>query len=92
MHQSQILFTTNLTFKIDHLELTEDIMVFEKLSGILLGFPFFDKNEITIDAHNHYLHFPEFTFHLNLMRRQAQKHRNDSIISVKFILKQPLEL
>ena len=36
MHQSQILFMTNLTFKIGHMELTEDFMVFEKLSGILL--------------------------------------------------------
>ena len=72
MHQSQILFTTNLTFKIGHLELTEDFMVFEKLSGILLGFPFFD-NEITIDAHNRYLHFPEFTFQLNLMQTAGSK-------------------
>ena len=37
MHQSQILFTTNLTFKIGHLEPTEDFMVFEKLSGILFS-------------------------------------------------------
>ena len=73
MHQSQILFTTNLTFKVGHLELTEDFMVFEKLSGILLGFPFFDKNEITIDAHNRYLHFPEFTFQLNLMQMAGSK-------------------
>ena len=73
MHQSQILFTTNLTFKIGHLEITEDFMVFEKLSGILLGFPFFDKNEITIDAHNRYLHFPEFTFQLNLMQTAGSK-------------------
>ena len=34
MHQSQILFATNLTFKIGHLELTEDFMVFEKLRHI----------------------------------------------------------
>ena len=39
MHQSQILFTTNLTFKIGHLELTEDFMVFEKLSAYYLDSP-----------------------------------------------------
>ena len=48
-------------------------MVFEKLSGILLGFPFFDKKEITIYAHKNYLHFPDFTFQLNLMQTGSWK-------------------
>ena len=73
MHQSQILFTKNLFFKIGHLELTEDLRVFEKLSGILLGFPFFDKNEIRMDAHNCYQPFPDFTLQLNLMQTAGSK-------------------
>ena len=73
MHQSQILFTKNLLFKIGHLELTEDLMVFENLSGIILGLPFFDKNEIRVDAHNCYLHFPDFTLQLNLMQTAGSK-------------------
>ena len=42
-------------------------MVFETLSAILLGFPFFDKNEIIIDAHNILLQTPETNFQLNFM-------------------------
>ena len=67
LHQSPILFTVQLTFKIGHLQFEEQFMVFETLSAILLGFPFFDKNEIIIDAHNRLLQTPEFTFQLNLM-------------------------
>ena len=48
-------------------------MVFGKLSGILLEFPFFDKHEIRIDAHNRFLHFPDFTFQLNLMQTAGSK-------------------
>ena len=43
LHQSPILFTVQLTFKIGHLQFEEQFMVFETLSAILLGFPFFDK-------------------------------------------------
>ena len=67
LHQSPILFTVQLTFKIGHLQFDEQFMVFETLSAILLGFPFFDKNEIIIDAHNRLLQTPESTFQLNLM-------------------------
>ena len=56
-----------MTFKIGHLQFEEQFMVFETLSAILLGFPFFDRNEIIIDAHNRLLQTPEFTFQLNLM-------------------------
>ena len=66
LHQSPFLFTVQLTFKVGHLQFEEQFMVFETLSAILLGFPFFDKNEIIIDAHNRLLQTPEFTFQLNL--------------------------
>ena len=68
-------------------------MVFEKLSGILLSaFPFFDKNEITIDADNRYLHFPDFTFQLNLMQTAGSKTSKRFNNKRKIYLKKPLEL
>ena len=55
------------------MELREDFMVFEKLSGVLLGFPFFDKYETTIQANNIFLHFPDFTIQLKLMQTAESK-------------------
>ena len=69
LHQSPILFTVQLTFKIGYLQFEEHFMKFETLSAILpilLGFPFFDKYEIIIDAHNRLLQTPEFNFQLKL--------------------------
>ena len=79
-HQSTILFTVQLTCKIGHLQFEEQFMVFETLSAILLGFPFFDKNDIIIDAHKNLLQIPDFTFQLNLVHikcNNKQKRLNN---------------
>ena len=68
LNQSKILYTTELEFKIGHLDFIEQFMVFENLSGILLGLPFFDKYKIKIDVHNRLLQSPEFSFQLNTMQ------------------------
>ena len=63
-------------------------MVLETLSAILLGFPFFDKNEIIIDAHNRLLQTPEFTFQLNLMHIEQQT-TNKNVSTNKQTSQQP---
>ena len=68
LNQSTILYTIELEFKIGHLDFIEQFMVFENLSGILLGLPFFDKYKIKIDVHNRLLQSPEFSFQLNTMQ------------------------
>ena len=87
LHQSPILFTVQLTFKIGHLQFEEQFMVFETLSAILLGFPFFDKNEIIIDAHNRLLQTPEFTFQLNLMHIKGNNKQKRLNSRKKIMLK-----
>ena len=87
LHQSPILFTVQLTFKIGHLQFEEQFMVFETLSAILLGFPFFDKNEIIFDAHNRLLQTPEFTFQLNLMHIKGNNKQKRLNSRKKIMLK-----
>ena len=48
LHQSPILFTVQLTFKIGHLQFEEQFMVFETLSAILLGFPSLTKMRLLL--------------------------------------------
>ena len=62
-------------------------MVFETLSAILLGFRFFDKNEIIIDAHNRLLQTPEFTFQLNLMHIKGNNKQKRLNSRKKIMLK-----
>ena len=87
LHQSPILFTVQLTFKIGHLQFEEQFMVFETLSAILLGSPFFDKNEIIIDAHNRLLQTPEFYFQLNLMHIKGNNKQKRLSSRKKIMLK-----
>ena len=84
-HQSPILFTVQPAFKMGHLQFEEQFLVFETLSVILLGFPFFDKNEIIIDAHNRLFQTPDFTFQLSFMQvkgNSKQKRLNSRKMSM----------
>ena len=67
LHQSPILFIVQLTFKICQLKFEEQFIVFETLSAILLGFPFYDKDHTIIGANNRLLQTPESAFELILM-------------------------
>ena len=87
VHQSPILFTVQLPFKIGHLQFEEQFMVFKTLSAFLLGFPFFDKNEIIIDAHNRLLHTQEFTFQLNPMHIKGNNKQKRLNSRKKIMLK-----
>ena len=62
-------------------------MVSETHYAILLGFPFFDKNEIIIDAHNRLLQTQEFTFQQNLMHIKGNNKQKRQNSRTKIMLK-----
>ena len=67
LHQSPILFTVKLNFKIGHITLDE-FLIFENLSSTLLGLLFFQRHKFILDPHNRLLHLLEFPFQLNTMK------------------------
>ena len=72
LHQSPILFAVKLKFKIGHITLDEEFLVFEDISSTLLGLPFFRRHKTVLDPQNRLLKFLEFTFQSSTMKKKGK--------------------
>ena len=60
-----IKFRANIQLKFAGQTFVEEFMILEKMNSVILGAPFFEKNNITIDLVNKRLNCPDFTLQLN---------------------------
>ena len=59
------LGAVELTFRLGCRNFTEKFLLLPKMNRPILGLPFYEKYNMSIDVKNRKLHAPDFTFQLN---------------------------
>ena len=65
-----------IRFQIEQHTFQDSFLIMPTMNSIILGNPFFNKHNITIDPKNNLLHLPELTVQFNqILPEQAEKPR-----------------